>query len=499
MATTWNHVDAGPSIVLTGANLVSSVTVLGWNSVRSTTSRGSAKVYAEWLLGAQIVNGSAIGFADSSAAILATISGAVDNSVGLQMAPGGSAAILASGMFTLAAGSGFTLPAAPSGSVAMAALDPVNGYVWFGLNGSWFAGGNPAVGANPFVTFTPGAALFIATSQHSPSDAGTLRAAAMAQSYPAPTGFATWDTSAPSIIMPRARVLALTAPKVYVDATYGSDSNDGSAPYSASNPPGVGPLLTIQKAVDYAGKNLDLSPPLMWLTNYGHTAFGTRLGVPVIMAPNIGGPTYDLPDPVFLDGFGASGPITLMGDPANPQNYLISAKNQFQGLTAQDGALLNCVGFQIMADPATGVGCTLINGLRNGSITVGNVIFGGGAVAGGAMGAAGISHVSAIGNLALAGSAGYNSVFEAIEKSVITFADGITVMVSNAMPLGVVFNLSGSECEPEGSYPAWAGAGVSGSTGLKVQAQHGSKCGISLATIVPGAGTYVDSTSYLQP
>ena len=152
-----------------------------------------------------------------------------------------------------------------------------------------------------------------------------------------------------------------------------------------------------------------------------------------------------------------------------------------------------------MADPATGVGCTLINGLRNGSITVGNVIFGGGGVAGGAMGAAGISHVSAIGNLALAGSAGYNSVFEAIEKSVITFADGITVMVSNAMPLGVVFNLSGSECEPEGSYPAWAGAGVSGSTGLKVQAQHGSKCGISLATIVPGAGTYVDSTSYLQP
>lgn len=501
MATTYNPADKGPSVLLTGGNLTSSVFATGWNSVRSTTSQASAKSYAEWLLGSQNVNGSAIGFADGAAAILSTISGSAGNSIGLQMAPAGTAAILASGMFTLAAGAGFVLPPAPSGSVAMGAVDPVAGFVWFGLNGSWFAGGNPATGANPFATFTPGTALFLVTSQHSPSDADTLRPDA-GQSYSPPTGFSSWDPFVPPVVMPRNRVLASSNPKVYIDAINGLPGNDGSCPYSPGLPSGVGPLGAgdLQTAFDYASKNFDLSPPLTWATNYGSTAFGTRSGVTVVMAPNAGGPTYDLDNPAFLDGFGASGPILLLGDPANPQNYIIKAKNQYQGLTSQDGALLTCSGFKIYADSTLGGGCTLINGLRSGNITLGNIVFGGGAAAGGAVGAAGGSHVSVVGNIELVGSAGYvGAVFEAIEKSLITFANGIAVTIANSMPLGAVINLSGSECETEGSYPAWIGAGVSGSTGWKVRSYYGSKCGISAASIMPGSGVDCDATSYVQP
>ena len=56
---------------------------------------------------------------------------------------------------------------------------------------------------------------------------------------------------------PRIRVYPGTA-TVYVDAANGVDTNDGTCAYSASNPPGVGPVKSLQLAVDMASANFDV-------------------------------------------------------------------------------------------------------------------------------------------------------------------------------------------------------------------------------------------------
>jgi hypothetical protein len=38
----------------------------------------------------------------------------------------------------------------------MLAADFTAGKLWFGVGGTWVNGGNPATGANPTLTFTPG-------------------------------------------------------------------------------------------------------------------------------------------------------------------------------------------------------------------------------------------------------------------------------------------------------------------------------------------------------
>lgn len=77
------------------------------------------------------------------------------------------------------------------------AIDIDAGKGWFGNsatgNGGWYASGNPATGANPTFTFTPGTTLFLMLGeQHSPQQC-TLKNNTGENSGVIPTGFTMWN------------------------------------------------------------------------------------------------------------------------------------------------------------------------------------------------------------------------------------------------------------------------------------------------------------------
>ncbi len=281
--------------------------------------------------------------------------------------------------------------------------------------------------------------------------------------------------------IPRARVDSAT---VYVDWLNGSDNNDGTAPAPAVGT--VGPLKTLQRALDYAAGNFDLAPPFTW-TESGNV--GYRPGVVVQMAKAPSGTPYLLPAPAFLDGLGASGPVTLQGDPANPLDYNVYANNSLQGLTAQNGGKLILNGFTLRGD----ANCTLVNPLEGGTLVIANVWLGPGNTGlTGAVGAAGKSRVEIIGNITLIGS-GFSSVFTAIESGMFSFAPGASVTLDNVMNFGIMFNLAHAEAWTQGAPITWNGAGLVGSTGQNWNLNWGAFLGFSAG--IPGSGGYCDATS----
>jgi hypothetical protein len=81
-----------------------------------------------------------------------------------------------------------------SGSVLMIAYDPTNGNLWFGENGSWFASGNPATGANPSLTGVTGTAIVAAAGSGSGSNTFDYNFGQRPFSYSPPTGFVSLNT-----------------------------------------------------------------------------------------------------------------------------------------------------------------------------------------------------------------------------------------------------------------------------------------------------------------
>jgi hypothetical protein len=81
-----------------------------------------------------------------------------------------------------------------SGSVVMIAYDPTNGNLWFGENGSWFASGNPATGANPSLTGVTGTAIVAAASSGSGSNTFDYNFGQRPFTYTAPSGFVALNT-----------------------------------------------------------------------------------------------------------------------------------------------------------------------------------------------------------------------------------------------------------------------------------------------------------------
>lgn len=159
----------------------------------------------------------------------------------------------------------------------------------------------------------------------------------------------------------------VTSATIYVDPVNGLDTNDGSqATQGAGN---VGPAQTIQHGVDIASNCFDLQrvsadwTSLPWV--------GVRPGITVQLAPATALVPYSVTEPVYCDGLNTSGPITILGDLANPQNYNIYFHNSTQGFTAQDGGVLTARGVSISSD----YGCTMINALEHGRIVVDTVYF----------------------------------------------------------------------------------------------------------------------------
>ncbi|MCM0019203.1 MAG: hypothetical protein NBV67_04360 [Tagaea sp.] len=80
-----------------------------------------------------------------------------------------------------------------SNDVAMVAVnytDASTCRVWFGRNGTWFASGNPATGANPSVTLNPaGAAMFLGSYHFANAATMVFNFGQRAFAYTPPTGF----------------------------------------------------------------------------------------------------------------------------------------------------------------------------------------------------------------------------------------------------------------------------------------------------------------------
>lgn len=479
MPVTWNPSEAGPNIVLSNGNETSTVSTTGWNSVLGTEGRQSGKYYFEVVLTTNAVNGSFVGMSDASLSVSNYVGGS-GNGVGMQFAPSAATNPAASGEVSLAAGVGYSGAANPNGTIVQVAMDMTAGSFWFGVNGTWLAGGNPSTGASPFATFIPGADFFPAVSQHTGDSSATLCAGTFA--YSPPTGFDAWDGSGVQYFLPpvppsgtvisRSRVQSAT---VYVDANAGNDSNDGTTAATA--------VKTIQRAFDMACGNFDIAPPYGWSPLLGTMPY--RNGVTIQMAEAPASSPYQLPTPAFL-GF-CPHPVYLVGNQSSPSAYNLYASNGLQGLTSQDGAKLICLGFTIQGD----VNCTLLNALEGGKIAAGNVRVGQGNNGPCcAFGAAGGSHFNQVGPLSLFGST-WDTVFEAVEGSQLSIGAS-PITLEEAMNFGVMVVLSASECTAGADTPEWVVP--SGSSGQSYVVARSSFLGFPHA-LIPGTTGYCDSTS----
>ena len=153
----------------------------------STIAVASGKWYWEYTittLGTR--NGSGIIAADSLAAANgATYGFASSSNAWMRQTTGGGSGVVANNSSDVVTGlSGFT-----ANDVCIVAVDIDAGKLWFGKNGTWDSSGNPATGANPTITFTPGGKSFYACVDAYNTWAGVINFGARAFSYTAPSGF----------------------------------------------------------------------------------------------------------------------------------------------------------------------------------------------------------------------------------------------------------------------------------------------------------------------
>ena len=146
MSVTFDSTHKSAQITLSNNNLTETCTAgITWRTAASTgTGNGLGKYYCEFVTS----------YPTSPAQQMAGVGNKLnknwenypggdvtENSVGINFVDGkiwpGS----------ISYGSAFN-----SGDIAMVAFDSVNGEVWFGKNGVWFASGNPATRANPAFT-----------------------------------------------------------------------------------------------------------------------------------------------------------------------------------------------------------------------------------------------------------------------------------------------------------------------------------------------------------
>lgn len=186
----WNPSDKGSHLVLSNGNLDS--TSDGTNNhgiVRAQSSKSTGKWVVEHLVTSALSAFPQMGYGFAN--VTANLETYLGNS-----AEGCMYWLNSTGSFV----NGFTVASAPSpvyfGSVVtgdrfMLAIDLDAGKIWIGKNGTYANSGNPATGANPWITFTPGKILFPAVGHISTLDASRLVTSAF---YTLPSGYSLWTT-----------------------------------------------------------------------------------------------------------------------------------------------------------------------------------------------------------------------------------------------------------------------------------------------------------------
>jgi hypothetical protein len=179
---TFNSADKHSSVTLSNGDADATFILdAPWHSVRSNAGKSTGKWYAELLITASGTGGDqAAGIANSSMPLTGYV-GSDANAWGF----------LNDGYKTHSGYSAYGTTAwFGNGAVLMIAFDADNGKVWFGANGTWFASGNPATGANPTHTgVTTGVTYYLAACAKVIS---TVRVNGLSTSYTPPSGFSPW-------------------------------------------------------------------------------------------------------------------------------------------------------------------------------------------------------------------------------------------------------------------------------------------------------------------
>lgn len=182
---TFNPSDKSGFVALSNGNLSATRTSGGNNAlVRATLSRSTGKRYFEILCntGTGASNFTIYGLATASLSLGAYV-GSSSESWGLEQ----------TGLtFHNASGTVYA-PTFTTGSVVGIAVDFGAQKIWFAVNGTWAASGNPATGENPAYSNVSGE-LFPAVSLYnsSPQHSCTARFHPSDFQYSAPAGFISW-------------------------------------------------------------------------------------------------------------------------------------------------------------------------------------------------------------------------------------------------------------------------------------------------------------------
>lgn len=183
----WNHADKGSLIVLSNSDrdITSSSSTTSWNSIRSVTSHGSGKWYAEELMMLNTAASNLFGVGTSGAS-LTTYAGA--DAFGFAMQNDSTPAD------TYNNGSATSSGIAPAGlnERHMVAYDAATGYIWLGAKGVWANSGDPAAGTGPTYTVTPGTVLYLLGSKARSLQAGRLCNQPGENAHSIPSGFSMW-------------------------------------------------------------------------------------------------------------------------------------------------------------------------------------------------------------------------------------------------------------------------------------------------------------------
>jgi hypothetical protein len=193
VTSVWSAADASANgMTLTNGGLtVTPQSASVWATVRSSISRSSGKLYAEFAADAAAgFQFQALGLA-SSGFVISDHLGTTNYSAGTWP---GNINYVSPGFVSLYVHNPSITPSVVIGI----AVDFTAGNIWFSSNNVWSASSNPATGSLPAMTFVPATvgALFLGMSFNGAAGAAngvwTLQPTAASQKYAAPSGFTPW-------------------------------------------------------------------------------------------------------------------------------------------------------------------------------------------------------------------------------------------------------------------------------------------------------------------
>lgn len=188
MTTTWNPSDKDAGMTLSNGNLTTTRGIGGssFRSVRATDSQSSGKWYYEVQLDGTFnaaTQSGEVGVSDSV------------TSLGGDAGQSSTAWVITTEQAKYHGGSYVVIGSnCSSNDILQVAWDAGAGKIWFGVNNSWLASGNPSAGTNPVFTSVTGTLFPICcASTNAVTMAFTARfGSGSAVTYTPPTGFTEW-------------------------------------------------------------------------------------------------------------------------------------------------------------------------------------------------------------------------------------------------------------------------------------------------------------------